>query len=168
MSHFKSSRSLEYKLLWKTNKTDNWIIKIMQTFNIFVCFCNFTSEVWTFELPWTIMEITVWVLNFKFNIEFYWFSDGGNLNLNIHEALYDVNSTLVLSGAWILLAAMIVAATRDGLVGERMGPGQWQLPGFRFFSRTNPSSFKMFLGSRLAVILTDLHFYRGGPGRRSV
>ena len=101
---------------------------------------------------------------FEFNIEFYWFSDGGNLNLNIHEALYDVNSTLDLSGAWILLAAMIEAATRDGLVGERMGPGQWQLPGFRFFSRTNPSSFKMFLGSRLAVILTDLHFYRGGSG----
>ena len=31
------SRSLEYKLLWKTNKNNNWIIKIMQTLNIFVC-----------------------------------------------------------------------------------------------------------------------------------
>ena len=45
-----------------------------------------------------------------------------------------------------------------------MGPGQGQLLGFRFFGRTNPSSLKMFLGSRLAVILTDLHLYRGGSG----
>ena len=44
------------------------------------------------------------------------------------------------------------------------GARQGQLLSFRVFSRTNPSSFKMFLGSRLAVILTDLHFYRGGSG----
>ena len=102
------------------------------------------------------------ILNFK--IEFHWSSGGGNLNLNIHEASYDVNSTLDSSWAWILLAAGSEAATRDGLVRDRIGPEQGQLLGFRVFSRTNPSSFKMFLGSRLAVILTDLHFYRGGSG----
>lgn len=94
------------------------------------------------------MYIKIFKLSGEFKIEvcFHWFSDGGILNLNIHEASDHLNSTRGLKPGLNFV----------GWRGLELGQGSSCRAEPHFLSAPTLHHSKCW---GLAVILTDLHFY---------